>query len=139
MLENMEPPLRRHADWFDENNKFIQSLLQEMIFVRNEMFNTGLRSKIAKFKECKRKNQAYYWWNRKAEAIQDFAECGYPRAYNESLKEIYGPVRHSVTFPFFSKPGTVLLTKHMLCSDGKSTFRISSIDHFQLIKFTLKT
>ena len=29
MLENLEPPPRRNADWFDENNESIQSLLHE--------------------------------------------------------------------------------------------------------------
>ena len=58
MLENLEPPPRRNADWFDENNESIQSLLHERTAVRNEMLNTGLRSKTAKFKECKRKVQS---------------------------------------------------------------------------------
>ena len=58
MLENLEPPPRRNADWFDENNESIQSLLHERTAARNEMLNTGLRSKTAKFKECKRKVQS---------------------------------------------------------------------------------
>ena len=79
------------------------------------MLNTGLRSKTAKCKECKRKVQSSLrrmkddWWNKKAEAVQDLTESGNPRAFFESLKEVYGP-RHSVTSPLYNKPGTVLLT-----------------------------
>ena len=54
----LEPPSRRHADWFDENNDSIQYLLRERVAARNEMLNTGLCSKPAKFKECKRTVQA---------------------------------------------------------------------------------
>ena len=82
---------------------------------KNSLLNTGLRSKTAKFKECKRKVQSSLrqmkddWWNKKAEAVEDLAESGNPRAFLESLKEVYGS-RHSVTAPLYNKPGTVLLT-----------------------------
>ena len=49
------------------------------------------------------------WWNKNAEAVQDLAECGNPRAFFESLKEVYGPC-YSVTSPLYNKSGTVLLT-----------------------------
>ena len=49
------------------------------------------------------------WWNKKAEAVQDLAESGNPRAFFESLKEVYGP-RHSVTSPLYKNLETVLLT-----------------------------
>ena len=77
MLENLEPPTRRNTDWFDENNESIQPFLDERTTARNEMLNTGLRSKTAKFKECKRKVQSSLrqmkddWWNKKAEAVQE--------------------------------------------------------------------
>ena len=113
--KNLEPPPRRNADWFGENNESIQSLLHERTAARNIMLNTGLCSKTAKFKECKRNVQSSLrqmkddWWNKKAEAVQDLAESGNPRAFFKSLKEVYGP-RHSVTSPPYNKPGTVLLT-----------------------------
>ena len=119
MLKNLEPPPRRNADWFDEKNESIQSLLQERTAARNEMLNTGLRSKAAKFKECKRKVQSSLrrmkddWWNKKAEAVQDLAES------------VYGP-RHLVTSPFYNKPGTVLLTTRPLSYKRHVTVTLAS-------------
>ena len=102
MLENLEPPPRRNADWFDENNESIQSLLQERTAARNEMLNTGLRSKTAKFKECKRKVQSSLrrmkddWWNKKAEAVQDLAESATLEPFVNLLKRYMDPVTQSL-------------------------------------------
>jgi len=129
MTEHLKPPSRRNADWFDENSETIQTLLQERTAAKNDMLSSGLRSKTAKYKECKRKVQRSMrqmkdeWWNKKAEAVQDLAESGNPRAFFESLKEVYGP-RHSVTSPLLNEPGTALLTDK---ADVKNRWK----EHFQ--------
>ena len=46
---------------------------------------------------------------KKLKQSKNLAESDNPRAFFESLKEVYGP-RHSVTSPLYNKPGTVLLT-----------------------------
>ncbi|XP_072022977.1 uncharacterized protein [Amphiura filiformis] len=111
----LSPPLRRNADWFDENNEPIQALLHERTVARNEMPRTGLRSKSTKLKECKSNVQRSLrqmrdeWWNKKAEAVQELAESGNSQAFFTAMKEVYGP-RHSIASPLLNSSGTTLLT-----------------------------
>lgn len=130
MSEHLKPPSRRNADWFDENNESIKILLEERATARNEMLSSGLRSKTAKYKECKRKLQQSLrqmkdeWWNMKAEAVQELAEGSNPRAFFESLKEVYGP-HCSITSPLLNEPGTILLTdKPDIMNRWKEHFQI---------------
>ncbi|XP_072048524.1 uncharacterized protein [Amphiura filiformis] len=125
----LSPPLRRNADWFDENNEPIQALLHERTVARNEMLRTGLRSKSRKFKECKSNVQRSLrqmrdeWWNKKAEAVQELAESGNSQAFFTALKEVYGP-RHSIASPLLNSSGTTLLT-------DKDDIKIRWQEHFQ--------
>ena len=115
IVQELRPPSRRNADWFDENNRSIKTLLHERTVAHNEMLRTGLRSKSAKYKECKGKVQRSLrqmkdeWWNKKADEVQLLAESNKSKAFFTALKEVYGP-RCSVTSPILNSSGSALLT-----------------------------
>ena len=147
MLENLEPPPRRNADWFDENNESIQSLLHERTAARNEMLNIGLRSKAIKFKELKRKVQSSLrqmkddWWNKKLKQSKTLQKVATIEPFLNLWKRYMDPVTQSPLHSSTNLEQFSWLIRSMLWTDGKNIFRISSIDHLPLTQmhWTTKT
>ncbi|KAI8516418.1 hypothetical protein Bbelb_049990 [Branchiostoma belcheri] len=101
-------PRRRHADWFDQNDTEIESLIAEVRVCRQQSL-TGrstrrsterLRDAHSKLQSATRrmKNE---WWDCKAEELQSYADDG--------LKAVYGP-RHSGSNPVLSADGSTVYT-----------------------------
>ena len=109
------PVSRKHQDWFDENDKEIQGLLEEKhqkhkAYLRN---TSSVSSKIAYSNICKTvhtwlRDIQDSWLNKKADEIQSFADRKDMKFF-DALKTIYGP-QSSGTTPLFSADGISLLT-----------------------------
>lgn len=115
--EVLGKPSRRHADWFDESDEEILSLISK----KNKLFHETLRNSATqatkdRFKTARAELQRKLrqmkdnWWNRKAEEIQSLADRNDSGAFFASLKEVYGP-RGSSAEPVKSIDGSVLITE----------------------------
>ena len=108
--------MRKHQDWFDENDDEIRKLLDE----KNErnmahQQDKASASKKAALNSCKSMVQAKLremqdsWLITKAEEIQQYADSNNSKRFYDALKTIYGP-QSSGTAPLLSADGTTLLT-----------------------------
>ena len=89
---------RKHQDWSDENDGWIQKLLHEKRELhRIYQQDSSPTSKKAVFNSMKSKVQAKLremqdsWLNKKADEIQFYADSNNPKHFYDSLKAIYGP------------------------------------------------
>ena len=107
---------RKHQDWFDENDKEIQGLLEEKhekhkAYLRN---TSSVSSKTAysntwKTVQTRLRDMQDSWLSKQADEIQSFADRKDMKKFFDALKTIYGP-QSSETTPLLSADGTNLLT-----------------------------
>ena len=114
-MDSLGPVSRKHQDWFDENDKEIQGLLEEKhqkhkAYLRN---TSSVSSKTAYSNICKtvqtRLRHARLLAEKKADEIQSFADRKDMKTFFDALKTIYDP-QSSGTTPLLSADGTSLLT-----------------------------
>ena len=112
-MDSLGPVSRKHQDWFDENDKEIQGLLEEKhqkhkAYLRN---TSSVSSKTVYSNICKTRlrDMQDSWLRKKADEIQSFADRKDMKKFFDALKTVYGP-QSSGTIPLLSADGTSLLT-----------------------------
>ena len=116
-MDSLGPVSRKHQDWFDENDKEIQGLLEEKhkkhkAYLRN---TSSVSSKTAYSNICKtvqtrlREHLELLAERKKADEIQSCADRKDMKKFFDALKTVYGPQSLGTT-PLLSADGTSLLT-----------------------------
>ena len=108
--------MRKHQDWFDENNPEIQVLIGKMHHL-HKLWITDKNSPSKKraYKECKQHVQSSLrsmketWWSKKPVELQDAADKQDLKAFYDGLKTVYGP-RESRSSPVLSSDSKTLFT-----------------------------
>ena len=115
-MDSLGPVSRKHQDWFDENDKEIQGVLEEKhqkhkAYLRNtsSVSSKTAYSNICKIVQTRLRDMQDSWLSRKADKIQSFADRKDMKKFFDALKTIYGP-QSSGTSSLLSEDGTSLLT-----------------------------
>ena len=115
-MDALGPVSRKHQDWFDENDKEIQGLLEEKhqkhkAYLRNasSVSSKTAYSNICKTVQTRLRDMQDSWLSKKANEIQSFADRKDMKKFFDALKTIYDP-QSSGTTPLLSADGTHLLT-----------------------------
>ena len=115
-MDSIGPVSRKHQDWFDENDKEIQGLLEEKhqkhkAYLRNtsSVSSKTAYSNICKTVQTRLRDMQDSWLRKKADEIQSFADRKDMTKFFDALKTVYGP-QSSGTTPLLSADGTSLLT-----------------------------
>ena len=115
-MDSLGPVSRKHQDWFDENDKEIQGLLEEKhqkhkAYLRNtsSVSNKTAYSNICKTVQTRLRDMQDSWIRKKADEIQSFADRKDMKKFFDALKTVYDP-QSSGTTPLLSADGTSLLT-----------------------------
>ena len=97
-MDSIGPVSRKHQDWFDENDKEIQGLLEEKhqthkAYLRN---TSSVSSKTAYSNTCKTtqtmlRDMQDSWLSKKADEIKSFADRKDMKKFFDALKTMYGP------------------------------------------------
>ena len=112
-IDSLGPVFRKHQDWFDENDKEIQGLLEEKhqkhkAYLRN---TSSVSSKTAYSNICmtqtRLRDMQDSWLRKKADEIQSFANRKDMKKFFDAPKTVYGP-QSSGTTPLLSADGTSL-------------------------------
>ena len=128
-LEVLGLPVRKHQDWFDDNNTEVQSLIKKMHDSHKTWINdkNSSRKKRA-YQECKKQVQASLrkmkvsWWSAKAAELQESADKKDSKAFYEGLKKVFGPEERG-TSPVLSSDGETLFSdKKEILSRWKEHF-----------------
>ena len=115
-LEVLGLPVRKHQDWFDDNNSDIQILIDKMHNSHKAWINDKNSSvKKRSYLECKRHVQTSLrkmkesWWAAKAAELQESANKKDSKSFYEGLKKVFGP-RQKGASPVLSSDGETLFT-----------------------------
>ena len=115
-MDFLGPVSRKHQDWFDENDKEIQGLLEEKhpkhkAYLRNtsSVSNKTANSNICETVQTRFRDMQDSWLRKKADEIQSFADRKNMKKFFDALKTVYGPQSSGAT-PLLSADGTSLLT-----------------------------
>ena len=116
VMHSLGPVSRKHQDWFDENDKEIQGLLEEKhqkrkAYRRNtsSVSSKTVYSNICKTVQTRLRDMQDSWLNKKADEIQSFADRKDMKKFFDALKTIYGPQSSGTTL-LLSADGTIPLT-----------------------------
>ena len=128
-LEVLGLPVRKHQDWFDDNNTEIQSLIKHMHDSHRSWINDRLSSsKKQTYQQCKRQVQSSLrkmkesWWATKAAELQEAANKKDSKSFYEGLKRVFGPEERG-TSPVLSSDGETLFSdKTQILSRWKQHF-----------------
>ena len=115
-MDPLGPVSRKHQDWFDENDKEIQGLLEEKhqnTRLTSEIHRYLARhtsySNICKTVQTRLRDLQDSWLRKRADEIQSFADIKDMKKFFDALKTVYGP-QSSGTTPLLSTDETSLLT-----------------------------
>ena len=115
-MEHLGPNLRKHQDWFDENNEEIQALLMKKQQLHKAYQNDQTsQSKKDAYRatrqtvQAKLRNMKDTLYSEKADEIQAYADCNNSKCFYDALKSIYGPLS-SGSSPVLSADGETLIT-----------------------------
>ena len=107
-MDSLGPVSCKHQDWFDENDKEIQGLLEEKhqkhkAYLRNTSSVSGKTaySNICKTVQTRLRDMQDSWLRKKADEIQSFADRKDMKKFSDSIKTVYGP-KSSGTTPLLS-------------------------------------
>ena len=95
--ELLGKPSRKHQDWFDNNDKELNHLLQARNETKARLMQTNTRGNHVKLTSARSNLQKYTrqmksrWWEEKAEALQVAADKNYVKEFHTGLREVYGP------------------------------------------------
>ena len=113
--EILGPKSKNNQDWFDDNNKEIQSAINAKNNAHADWQNDpSSTSKKDKFKSLQAKVQLELremqdkWWNAKAEEVQQAADSHNAKLFFSALKTIYGPTPSGCS-PLLSSDGKTLI------------------------------
>lgn len=113
--ETLGYQFKPHQDWFDENDREIQCLIEQKrlagIAALNDPTSTAKHKKYRTLKsQVQRETRVLKnaWWVKKAKEIQHLADTNNTRAFFSATKAIYGPRTHG-SVPIRSKDGTRIL------------------------------
>ena len=96
-------PQRKHQDWFSEDDKRLDTLLEQRNIARSKLLSRNTRANRAKLVETRSKLQQYtrelksQWWEEKAESLQLAADRNDMREFYQGLREVYGPQKRGTT------------------------------------------
>ena len=131
-LKTLGFPVRRHQDWFDDNNEEVKILISQMHDIHKAWINDKKSSvKHQSYKRCKGMVQTALrkmkenWWNDRAEEIQKAADMKDSKSFYEGLKKVYGP-KESSNSPVLSADGETLHT-------DKSEILLRWKEHFESV------
>lgn len=109
-------PVRKHRDWFDENNTLIKPLLDQLHDLHTEAISDSSNAaKADAYRACKQLVQHQLrcmqntWWQTLAAEIQGAADRRDFKAFYQGLKAVHGPV-YKASPSVKSKDG-ILLTE----------------------------
>ena len=132
--ELLGPSTRKHKDWFNENAKDIQYLLDENNHFhkahlpdqkpvpKKDSFNT-IRTTV----QIKLRQMQDSWFSIQAEKIQGYADRHDLKNFYNALKEVYGPTPLGSS-PLLSRDGSMLLT-------DKDEILETWVDHFNNVLY----
>ena len=110
------PVVRRHKDWFDENDVEIKKLLAEKLKAhQNCVSDPNCNVKKSAFRsirgkvQCELRKMQDRWLSEKADEIQSYADKNDSKNFYSALKAIYGPSSSS-SATLLSSDGVTLLT-----------------------------
>ena len=109
------PKKKVYQDWFDENDKRIKELPDDMKKAFIEWQNAiSCTSKRDRFKHLQRQAQTALRrmqderWEKKADSIKCYAATKNSKMFFSTIKEVYGPTKPHTT-PLLSADGSTLL------------------------------
>ena len=110
------PVQRKHQDWFDQNDKEINNLLEKKHSLHKALLSDptseakrAAYKSIGSFVQQRLRVMQDNWIKSKAEEIQGHAERHDAKRFYHALKEIYGP-SSSGSSPLLSADGSTVLT-----------------------------
>ena len=122
-------PVRKHRDWFDENNTLIKPLLDQLHELHNVAINDSANiAKATTYRACKQQVQHQLrimqntWWQTLAAEIQGAADRRDFKRFYQGLKAVHGPV-HKASPSIKSKDGVLLTEPAKVLADGLNTSR----------------
>ena len=115
-MDSLGPVSRKHQDWFEENGKEIQGLLEEKhqkhkayLSDTSSVSSKTAFSNICKTVQTRLRDMQDSWLSTKADEIQSFADRKDIKKFFDALKTVYG-LQRSGTTPLLSADGTSLPT-----------------------------
>ena len=91
-------PDRKHRDWFDENDKEIKPLLNQLHDLQEKMLENKSDTLLAgAYKSCKQnvqfslRSMQNSWWEARAEELQSASDRRDYKSFYQGLKAVYGP------------------------------------------------
>jgi len=103
-MEHLDPSVRKHQDWFDQNNTEIQALRDEKYQVHKTFINDqGSQSKTGAYNSTRRKVQTKLrevqnaWYCKRADEIQHYADTKKTKLFYHALKTISRTEQRSYT------------------------------------------
>ena len=101
LMDSLGPVSRKHQEWFDDNDKEIQGLLEEKhqkhnFYLRNSssVSSKTAYSNICKTVQTRLRDMQDSWLRKKADEIQSFADRKDMKKFFDALKTVYGPQNH---------------------------------------------
>nr|XP_054768285.1 uncharacterized protein LOC129275831 [Lytechinus pictus] len=124
--------IKKSRDWFDENNKEIQELLEKKRSAHQaHLSHPSCPVKKAAFRHICNNLQRKFrvmqneWWTKLAARTQQYADAGDYRSFYEAIRAVYGP-RHQDQSPLRSADGLTLLK-------DKTSILTRWSEHFQAL------
>nr|XP_054757380.1 uncharacterized protein LOC129263494 [Lytechinus pictus] len=124
--------IKKSRDWFDENNKEIQELLEKKRSAHQaHLSHPSCPVKKAAFRHICNNLQRKFrvmqneWWTKLAARTQQYADAGDYRSFYEAIRAVYGP-RHQAQCPLRSADGLTLLK-------DKTSILTRWSEHFQAL------
>ena len=135
-MDSLGPLCRKHQDWFDENDKEIQGLLEEKhqkhkAYLRNtsSVSSKTAYSNICKTVQTRFRDMQDSWLRIKADEIQSFADRKDMKKFFDALKIVYGPQSSGTTHSLMQMELVFWLTKKLSWKDGLNTLIVFLIGH----------
>lgn len=107
--------VRKHQDWFDEQDDEACALLDDMhkthlawINDKNSQAKKSVYTKARQAAQTRLRAMQENWWIRKAQELQEAADQHDMKRFYDGLKQVYGP-RSTGSTPIHSKDGSTLI------------------------------
>ena len=127
-VEVLGLPIRKHQDWFDDQNVEAQDQIQKMHRAHKAWIddkNSAIKKKA--YKTCKAQVQGVLrqmkekWWADHAQSIQAAFNRKDTKAFYEGIKKVFGP-QQSGASPISAKDGTLFTDKSDILNRWKEHF-----------------
>ena len=134
-MDSLGQVSRKHQNWFDENNKEIQGVLEEKHQKQKAcLSNTrSVSSKTAYSNICKtvqtKLRDMQYWLSKKADEIQSFADRKYMMKFLMSSRQYMVPRAQKPPYSLVQMELVFWLTKMLSWKDGLNTLMVSLMGH----------